>query len=123
VREYPQIFLVNSSGNAERLIFKQNAQSMLELIAQIAHGKGKKTYDIFAQNKAYGGPLHRLIELKSRFKRLIIDDPLFGSLLLTLNILFLGFAWKFSGHLTTFLQNLLFSEGSPIDMESSKRSE
>ena len=123
VRDYPQVYLVDSNANAERLIFKQNTHSMLELIAQIAHGKGKKTYNIFSQQQPFRGPLNRLLELKSRFRRLILDDPLFGTMLLVLNILFLFFAWKFSSHIVDFIYKIIFGSVIVEEMDSSKRSQ
>lgn len=125
VRDFPQVFLVDSSGNAERLIFKQNTQSLLELVAQIAHGKGRKAFNIFSQEQPFSHQINRLSKLKTRFKRLLLDDPRFGLLLLALNVVFLGFAWRLSGHVADFLYRVLFGKAAdvPAELESSKRSE
>lgn len=107
------------------MIFKQNTESMIQLIAQIAHGKGKKSLNIFSKEVPFGKPLHNLIQLKSRFRRLLIDDPLFGSFLLILNLVFLGFAWRLSGFVVNVLSKLIFGElsDSQVEMTSSKKAD
>ena len=125
IKDYPQVYLLDGQGHAERLIFKQNTHSMLELIGQIVHGKGKKTINVFSHQSIFGGVIDRMIEFKSRFRRLIIDDASFGILLLICNILFLLFSWRISGALISFLYKIVFAgayEESSM-MDSSKRSQ
>lgn len=115
VKEYPQVFLVDYDGKAERLIFKQTYNSLIELIDQIDHGKGKKTYNLYHDPGSLNSLIQNIKLLKSRLNHLVFGDFLFGVVLIILNILFLSFSWKLSGWLVSMAWNHIEGE----DMASS----
>jgi hypothetical protein len=46
--------------------------------------------------------------LAKRFKTLVLDDWVFGIILLTMNIVFIGFAWKLSGIAVNAIVHLVY---------------
>ena len=104
------MFRVDKNGFADKINFKRDFPSILHLIAQIVHGKGATKQNIFSKQQLFVGQINRLADLKSRFIRLLKDDPFFGVMLLVVNIVLIAFSWRISGSVVSFLFNLVQGE-------------
>lgn len=122
---YPQLFHLDYEGKGRRLTFRQNPKGIDELIEDIKNDGAKKDID-FLSGHGYYNPkriAQRFDEFVKRMGTTMSDDPRFGLILVTMNILFIIFAWYISLKLSNFVFNILDADSPqpiPTEMEMSK---
>lgn len=113
MEEYPQVFIVSNSGKADKVDIKPTKDSLTNLIASISKPRKRMatTIDLQSSKDSYLSGLKAFIssfwlgfqDLKSKLRNLLYNDPVLGSLLFIMNVLFLSASWKFSGLLINSL--------------------
>lgn len=133
VVDFPQVFIVSSSGIANKIDLKLTKESMAEFI-EIASKPSRElstSIDLidrkssrFGIRQRFAGFIQDLLNLRLKLKHLLLNDYLLGGLMLLMNLLFLSASWRFSGWIVTVIFNLI-SENSfdkSGDLSLSKKS-
>jgi hypothetical protein len=127
IREYPQFVLIDAKTNQGQLLdLRHKPGQQSSLIFRLRSSEPVKGFDVIEgipQNDK-GGP--EFLILAKRLKTLILDDWVFGIILVVMNIVFIGFAWKVSGiavnaivHLVYEITGITFAEPFLSDLSGS----
>lgn len=117
VEHFPQLFIIVDNRQLKNLNYRNQKKALKQMAAVVkAGGKdisedgiplfpASRFTDFFTQRvPKFSKFVNRLNQTVSR------NSPLFGAVLLLLNLLFLRAAWHFSGKATDFLREQLASE-------------
>lgn len=110
MREYPQFAIVDpESERGEWLDYKHSPGGESMIVQRLRQGGKVETgFDLLKGNAQGGRSGENLLLLAKRFKTLVLDDWVFGIVLITMNVVFVGFAWKVSGVAVNAIVHLVY---------------
>ena len=123
VQSYPQLFVLDYEGKAENIQFFLNRRSLEEMVARVKKGlvgdeSSEKIHYIHSRRKTI---LKNIVKYSKNYLErqlnVLINTPMFGGILLLLNILFVLASWRIAG----IIGNALTKEFIGESAEESKQ--